>query len=70
MTKKKKYFFSFTVLYMKVKNQTFGLTFRRRITQGFTPAIISLANSSSVIHADLLTAPSNNQNNFQNIYIR
>jgi len=55
---------------MKVKNQTFGLTFRRRITQGFTPAIISLANSSSVIHADLLTAPSNNQNNFQNIYIR
>jgi len=30
------------------------------MTLGFTPAMVSLANSSSVIHADLSTAPNNN----------
>ena len=38
-----------------IQHEIFALTLRRRITTGFTPAIISLANSSSVIHANLLS---------------
>jgi len=53
-----------TQIYSELNNKTFEVTCRRRITLGFTPAIISLANSSSVIHADLLTVQS-----ITNIYI-
>lgn len=33
-------------------------TWRRLMIRGFTPASISLANSSSVLHADLSSDPS------------
>jgi len=48
------------VSFMFTNNKHVKLTWRLRIKPGFTPARISLPNSSSVIHADLLTTQNNN----------
>jgi len=48
------------VSFLITNNEHVKLTWRLRIKPGFTPARISLPNSSSVIHADLLTTQNNN----------